>query len=411
MIEKQGRKLLDGRMVILLSGQLLVGVLVLVALLLINRGKNGGAISQMEFYREIGGKLQTAGVIPEAIEAYEKYLNSNDLDKELRAKIFFSLGNLYEESGAYEKALHKYYAVQVIDSSSESAQDSSKRIVALLERLKKYNAAKFELKNQTALEKENVRQGGDIVAKIEGRPVFKYEINEELDQLPEMYKKQFEGVEGKKQFLQKYVADELLLAKARKLQYQNDAKIRKQLDRIEKQLLVQRILEDEIQSKISADPADIKNFYEANKSSYNRPEQAEVELVKISEKDSASQFVQEFKKGKNFKELVKSYAKDQKEELEAVTIVKGTPFLTKDNSVSDLILKTTEGKLAGPTLVNGVYYLFKVNKKIKEVIPQYEQIEKQVVQDYKMQKSQNLYSKLLEDILKTDDVKLFMDKM
>ncbi|HLE11097.1 MAG: hypothetical protein A2504_01625 [Bdellovibrionales bacterium RIFOXYD12_FULL_39_22] len=317
MNENKGtRKLIDARMVILLSSQLLVGLLLILAIWgLPARNISSGHISgRGDFYREVGNKLQTAGVVGEAIVAYERYLSDNKLDKETESKISFSLGNLYEENGEYEKALHKYYAVQAIDESSLDSQDSSKRIVALLERLKKYNAAKFELKNQTALEKDKVEvnQGGEIVAKIEGRPIFNFEVNEALDQLPEAYKKEFSGKDGKQNFLRKYVADELLVAKARKLQYQNDGKIRRQLENIEKQLLVQRVLEDEIGKKISADPADIKNYYEANKTKFNKP---------------------------------------------------------------------------------------------------FAEITKQVEEEYKMQKGQMLYSNLMEDILKTEDVKIFADKM
>ena len=76
--------------------------------------------------------------------------------------------------------------------------------------------------------------------------------------------------------------------------------------------MVQRVLEDEIGKKISADPADIKNYYEANKTKFNKP---------------------------------------------------------------------------------------------------FAEITKQVEEEYKMQKGQMLYSNLMEDILKTEDVKIFADKM
>lgn len=243
----------DRRMMILLGSQLLVGVAltILIVFLVGNKETN-----DMNYYREVGNRLQAAGVNSAAASAYENYLESGEVDGPTRMKIAFTLGTIYEEERRYEKALYWYYQV---DNA-----DAKKRIVALLEKLKKFSAAKFALKQSTSLSSQDPKQGGVIVAKVEGKPIYLHQVEEEIDSLPENIKAKVSDLEGKKRYLQKLVADELLYLKAKKRNYHEDPEMIKQLEQMEKQLLVQKVVEEEINKKITIDASDLQNYFKAN---------------------------------------------------------------------------------------------------------------------------------------------------
>ena len=306
------KRLIDGRMLVLILSQLLMGVVVIVFVV-----GNSNSKHEKEFWRTTGNKLQAAGVTKEAAASYENYLQTEELSPAERAKIAYTLGGLYEEEGAYERALAWYYMVEASDPKSEYLGDAGKRIVALLERLKKFSAAKYELAQKTSLNKNEKKTGGVVIAEVEGKPIYLHQINEEFDQLPEGLKKQFKGQQGKQGYAQKYIADELFLIKAKRLQYDQDAEVRRQLQQVERQLLVQRVLREELKDEVKVEQTDLENYFKAN---------------------------------------ADKYKKDKK-------------------------------------------------------VPKLAEVKKQVELDYRMEKTQKVYQRLVGEILQTEDVKLYLDRI
>ena len=86
-------------------------------------------------------------------------------------------------------------------------------------------------------------------------------------------------------FLKKFVADELLWRKAQKLEYDKNPQIQRQLTTFVKQMVVGKFVEKEVADKIQIDPADLKNFYEANKTRFK---QGEKQLTFDEVKDQAA---------------------------------------------------------------------------------------------------------------------------
>ena len=319
MNEKK-RKIFDGKMVTLISVYALL-TLLLLAYFEFRGEREGDGMASLAHFQAVGSKLEAAGLNEQAAQAYEKYLSSGSIGSKAASLVAFKIGNLLEEAGSYERALSFYYLVGEYGEDGEHVESANKRVVVLLERLKRYHAAKYALKEKTSLSKEAM-QGGTVVAQIEGRPIFLHQIEAEIDKLPETIKKQFSGKEGKTKFVQKYVQDELLANKARKVELDKEPEVQKTLANFEKQLLAAEMLKREIGDKVVVDGNDVMNFFKANIDKYK----------------------------------------------------------TKD-------------------------------KKGKERTPEFNEVRQRVDNDYRMEKYQGLYQQLMRDILKTEDVKLFLDKV
>lgn len=273
-------RLFDRKMILLLSSHFLIALLTVISLVYFLGDSRRKNINQ-DFYRDIGNQLQGAGVIDQAIVNYQKYLDGSQLDSNTRAKIAFNIAQLFEDSGRLEDALSWYYYVEVVDANSQDIGESKKRVVAILDKLQKYSAAKFALSQNTSLDKIEQKKGGVIVAKVDGRAIYRYQLDESLDSLPEDLKKQFSSKDGRKKYLQKYIADELFLIKAQRRQYQKDPEILKQLSQIERQLLIQKVMSEEVGSKITVNETDLKNYFVANQSRYSdKKNKAKYESVK-----------------------------------------------------------------------------------------------------------------------------------
>jgi len=264
----QPRSAADRRFIVLLAAQSVTLALVVVLTVFVGKSPAGGDVASL--VRETAAKLQAAGLAGEAILQYEEYLRSPGIEPRTRAGIAYSVGQMYESEGRPEKALGWYYRVEGADPGSSQQKEAAKRIVAILDALGRHQAAKAVLSGATALDKDKTRGSGKLVAEVGDRKISLEEINAALDALPPQLKQPFEGRDGKKQFLKKYVADELLYEKARRLQYDADPRWLKQLDDIKRQVLVARVIEEEILSKVSVEEGDLRNYFEANKSRYTR---------------------------------------------------------------------------------------------------------------------------------------------
>ena len=146
MTEPQKKKLFDTRFTVLVAVQATGILLILITLILVRPSHHG---EDPALLREVGNKLQAAGLTSEAISFYQAYLEKADIDTKTQANIAFSLGELSEQQGDLSKALGWYFRVKTLDSRSDHAIEAEKKVVALLEKLGKVTAAKSELESST----------------------------------------------------------------------------------------------------------------------------------------------------------------------------------------------------------------------------------------------------------------------
>ncbi len=379
----------------------------LLALFIVSQfqGKTNNEDANRDLYRDIAAKLHSAGVHDEAAHYYEKYLDQGNLPADSKASIAFSLGQMYEEAMQPEKALAYFYQVGLVDAKSKHKDEAAKRIVALLEKMKKFAAAKYELGEQTKLDTADEPKGAVVIAKIDGQNIYLHQIHAAIDQLPDYAKASIKSPEGQEAFAKKYVADELLYGKALRLGYDKDAKIAKDLETIQKQMLVQKVLETELADKMKADPDDIKNYFEANKSKYSQKESAKVSVLKIKDKKAADALYEKLKAGENFDKVAKENNATTSE------LTQEAPFFSLNAADKGKLLALAKGEVSAPMLAEGHFLLVKVLDRKAGQEANFEDAKGRVEQDYKMEKGQRAYQELLDETLKTNKVEFFLDKL
>ena len=177
-------------------------------------------------HREVAAKLQAAGALDEAAQLYAAYLQDSGAPDDQRARIAYSLGTNYMQSGDYEQALRWFYETESLGAGDLSDELSS-RIVHCLERLGRHHAAQAALENRVQMDPEGVRRAEDdpVVARVGQTQIHRSEVMRALDSLPPEVASNFATPEGQQELLKKYVADELLWRQAVKLEYDRDPEV------------------------------------------------------------------------------------------------------------------------------------------------------------------------------------------
>lgn len=418
MSEKEG-KLFDAK-TLFFSGAVIVLFAVLAVLVFYSGGRRLAvhqsiANGESDIYRDLANKLKSVGLTEEAIKHYENYFNTAMLDKRTRSNLAYTVGKLYMEGGHYEKALGWLYRVDMIDPDTSLKSEVGSKIVHCLEMLGRFQAAEYALEARSSLEENRGEetQGGKVVAEIGSREITLQEVDQAMDELPPWMREQFKEKEKKVEFMKKYVADELFYRKAKKMEYDKDDELRNKTAHFMKQLMVNKILEEEITDKLTIEEEDLKNYFKANRDRYKERAQARIRFIKAGMEEIAKNIVEQLQKGKDFSALAQEISLDDES---AKMDGKWNDWITegKDDlgigcvdDVSKAIFSTAPGGISPIVKAGDYYYVFKVDEKKPERMRHYEDVQDWVKNDYMNQKMKMAYQNLLEQVLASSEVKLY----
>ena len=206
-----------------------------------------------------------------AIREYTEYLTQYEMDDNRRANTYYTIANIYfERLNDYNKALENYLRIKHLYPESNLQREVGKKIVNCLERLERSQDAQRVLNKETALKPEEVAEHkpGEIIAKIGDKTITQGDLDFEIKQLPPYIQSQINTRDKKIEFLQQYIAEELLYDSAKRKGLENDKEVLAGTFRAKKRLMAQKILGKELEGKIDIKEADVELYYKANKEKY-----------------------------------------------------------------------------------------------------------------------------------------------
>lgn len=242
----------------------------------------GSTTDNSKVYLDIASRLKGTGLGLAAAKFYENVLEGSRISDKERSNIHYNIAKIYFENGKHEDALGHLYSAELLYPKSELKNEIGELIMNSLERLGRKSAAEYALESRSGMKKDDV--GDKIVAEIGEQKITLNEFSEYLDRVPEwMRNEKFKTKEGKEEFLKKYVAEILLYRKAEKEGLSKEEPVQKRLKDLERELLIQTILEREIKSKVDIDEETIKLYFKANKDKY-KEKNKEVDFESVKER-------------------------------------------------------------------------------------------------------------------------------
>ncbi|MFH1878023.1 MAG: peptidyl-prolyl cis-trans isomerase [Candidatus Omnitrophota bacterium] len=368
--------------------------------------------------REYANKLKAEGLAEQAKQAFEEYLASSDPDARTRSNIYYSIGEMMVKAGKYEDALSYLYKTETAYPDTPMKSEIGTYIVQCLENLGKPLDAEYQLESRTLLKNEAPvkKHPGVVVAKIGGREVTMGELNREIDRLPAWVKDQFSGSGNEKlEFLKEYISAELLYEKGLKLGYGRDPGITEKIGDLSRQLVIQKVLEDEVFKKIQADPADLENYYKANRDRYSEKSALRCEYILAGSAEKAEIILARIKSGAVLSEAAAAESPDiSKGAAGGVLsgwVVEGgaVPGIGEDEVLSKAVFELKDDKAHIVPSGKGECVVRVVERK-EERVKDYDEVRKLVEAQYRQEKSQVLMHALLMGLLNTEDVEIYEDK-
>jgi peptidyl-prolyl cis-trans isomerase C len=157
------------------------------------------------------------------------------------------------------------------------------------------------------------------LAKIDDVTITLGELQERINRQSPYIRARYTSLEQKKEFLDSLIRFEVLAKEAARRGLDKDPEVVRTM----KQVMIQRLMRDELDAKITADTvtdAEMKAYYDANLAEYVKPEEVRVSAIIVKNRAQADRVANEArgetgKTNKGFRDLVSRYSQDEDTKL------------------------------------------------------------------------------------------------
>ena len=296
-----------------------------------NHAPDGASYSlSAEQTKELAGKLAQRNLYTRAANLWQNYLATSKLPDAERAKTLFQIGTLLEKANQYDQAIEYFYRSEIAAELGELKPQINAHIRNCFEKLGKFSALRYELMDRTSLEAAP-SAGAKIVAEIGAEKIteadldgfIESEIENQLEpmapfmtpeQLGEQKKKmleQYKNPQAKQQYLQMWLAQEILYRQALEEKLPEKPEAKKLIDHLTRSALSQLQMNKELASKINITETDVQTYYTANKEKFIEPAKASISHILLEDQQKANELIEKIKGGEDFGDLAKQFSKDE----------------------------------------------------------------------------------------------------
>jgi parvulin-like peptidyl-prolyl isomerase len=289
-----------------------------------------GSSSSPEQIKQLAAKLAQRNLYLRAAKVWEDYLAAGKPADAERARIFFQIGTLLEKGNLYDQAIEYFYRSEGAAELNELKPQISAHIKDCFEKLGKFSALRYELMDRTSL-KAAPAAGAKIVAEIGAEKITEADLDSFIEsnienqlepmspfmtpeQLGEQKKKmleQYKNPQAKQQYLQMWLAQEVLYRQALEEELAEKPEAKKLIDNLTRGALSQLQMNKELASKINITETDVQTYYTANKEKFIDPARASISHILLEDQQQANELIGRIKGGEDFGELAKQFSKDE----------------------------------------------------------------------------------------------------
>jgi len=257
--------------------------------------------------KEYANELRDKGLYQDAIDAYKEFLKDKTLNKKIRSNIHYFIAEIYRDNlKNFDKALSHYIKIKYIYPDTPLLNNINQKIVECLENSGRSREAQLALQESTSInQKQSTPDSKIILAKIDNDFITLQDFNTWFSHLPLELQKKYHTKQEKKKLLYQYINQELLYRRALRKGLQNDPEISKTLFEIKKNLMAQKLIQQEF-GNIKVSDNEIELYYKANKEKYKKPlsqvyQQVKTDLLEEKIQEKSQEIMQKMLKANALK--------------------------------------------------------------------------------------------------------------
>lgn len=377
-------------------------------------GRSAPAVDPEEI-RKFAASLESQELYRQAVDEYLRYLETAAVPDEQRANLWYRVGSIHlDELGDYENALAAFLRVSHFYPQSAVAREAEKRMIRCYEGLKRGYDAQKRLERMTDLNpEEEPAGGGPAVAQVGDRTITLERLERDIAAMPAFMRERYGTPEGKREYLRQLVFQELLYDAALRKEYQTDPEVRRAVRDFEKNLLAQKVYEEEIAAKAEAADSAVQLYYEARKDEFAAPDRLVVSHILFGNEEDAREAAGALADGASFEELARGRSLDEASAAEGgrlgtVSLDGDTvPGLGRAPGVVNRLRQLEAGAVSDPVRTGRGVHLFRIDERIPGEVPPLSEIRPQIEAKVRQMREAEVRDRYIGEMLEAEKVKLF----
>ncbi len=149
------------------------------------------------------------------------------------------------------------------------------------------------------------------LAQVNNVTITKEDFMKKIKGIPEWARTRFQDEEGKKNFLDEIIKEELLNQEAKKQGIDKSKDFQNKIEEFKKMTLISTLLKQEIEEKAKLDDQEIRAYYDNNQSEYMSGLEIEAKHILVATEEEANEILNKIKANEDFSELAKEFSKDK----------------------------------------------------------------------------------------------------
>lgn len=147
-----------------------------------------------------------------------------------------------------------------------------------------------------------------VLARFDGQTVTKTEFMDKVRNLP----KNLQGlaIQRKKDFVEEMVDERFLVKEAKKRNIESQEEVREVLEAARKKIIIAKLIEIEVDRKITMEPDEALKFYESHRDEFMTPVLLRASHILVATEEEAKAVKKELQGGADFEELARSRSLD-----------------------------------------------------------------------------------------------------
>ncbi len=380
--------------------------------------------------KQLATKLAQRNLYHQAAGIWQNYLATAKLPDIERAKVLFQVGTLLEKAGLYAEAIEYYYRSELAAKIDEFESDINAHIKNCFEQLGKFSALRYELIDRTSY-KTSDQAGTKVVAEIGAEkiteanldaiiersienqltPISAFMTDEQIKQQKQKLLQQYKDPQAKQQFLQNYLAEEILYRQALQENLAEKPEVKRLLADVTHSVLSQQLMNEQLAYKINIAETDLQTYYTANKDKYIEPASARISHILVEDEQVANDLIKRIKDGEDFAELAKEFSKDQDTKNKAgkieidVTEGSNVSVIGEADELNEKIFQIdAPAILDEPYKTEKGWEIIKVEEKQEQRQKTFDEVGQQVASELLKQKRQDIQRDFIDQMMDKYDV-------
>jgi peptidyl-prolyl cis-trans isomerase C len=253
------------------------------------------------------------------------------------------------------------------------------------------------------------------------------EMEQEISELPEYKQDDYEGQEGKEEYLTLMAESRMLLLLAKDRKLNGDPEILQKVDEYLHQLMVEKITEMEVDDKIKWTEDELKQYYEEHKEDYIDPEQVRVTCITVDDEEQAQELMNEIKGGRDIAEVAKELSEQRKNvgpgggnngdtgffSRNSYSVAKDFVEMAFAMKIGEMTEEVLEQDVENPDGTTIYYMIFRKEDHKQERQKEFteEDVRKDVEREVERAKREKLMNDWVESLKKKAKLQMYLDKV